>query len=68
MSQESNKDSRKQGQWRDQEFRKFVSDEDIVGRTKRPTMEDRFQGTRPEGKDQPPKFISDEDIVRRRVA
>jgi hypothetical protein len=48
---------------------KFVSDEDIVGRTDWLNREARNRQARFMERDQKePKFVSDDDIVRRRVA
>ena len=67
MSYETNEDLRRSRRWKTEEGQKFVSDDDIIGRSSRSRMEDR-ENTRSIENDAEPRFISDEDIVRRRVA
>ena len=68
MNNDTDRDSRKLKRWPDSQGRKFLSDEDIIGRTDREKREARSPIVRSSGTDKEPKFISDEDIVRPRAA
>ena len=69
MSHETERDSTRQRPTERQQEQKFVSDEDIMGRTDWLKSEASRRYLRSaNSKDKEPKFLSDEDIVRRRVA
>ena len=68
MNNDTERDPRKPKRWPDAQGRKFLSDEDIIGRSGREKREERSSIVRSAGTDKEPKFISDEDIVWPRAA